>query len=138
MAVIDLAIPASYVPSSIQVTDAHRTEHISVSEWRDPVNDRLMYRLQLHDLDCFVSLDRMALAPHTRDKAAILAHVKYALSKGATQLKARYFARWSSHDAEQLGVTWGLCHKCGQASMWQPVINRSGNPVWECRGECPR
>jgi hypothetical protein len=103
------------------------------------VNDRTIFRLQLHDLHIHVALDSHALPPFTKDKLAAQAHIKYSLQKGAMQLQERYYARWSSHNADELGETWGLCHKCGQASMWQPIINRSApNAVWECRGECPR
>lgn len=125
------------IPKVIGVIDARKHDQIEVTEWQDPVNDRVLYRLQLQDMHIHVALDRNALPPYTKDKRAVEAHIKYSLQKGAMQLQDRYYARWSSHDADELGVTWGLCHKCGQASMWQPVIN-TGNPVWECRRECPR
>ena len=131
----DLAIPMQWrgkdtLPLAVRKTESlHPGEHrITVEESHDPARDALIYTLRLHDLRSRFVVEGVALIGTLQAKTA----VRVQIERAAMDLQRKYFALWSSWPIEELGVTWGLCHKCAQATGHQ-----YDDGVWECPHGCP-
>lgn len=105
---------------------------IHIREYHAPDRDAIVYDLQMGDLHRRLSIDGADMTVRRSEHAQI--YIRRRLEEAAMQLQKHYFARWSSWPIEQLGVTWGLCHKCGQAANGHYAY---GNGKWECPHGCP-
>lgn len=132
----DLSIPLhwaghNYLPLAVpkNIPPGKGEHRISITERKDPANDRIVFDLRLHDMMSRFSVSGSALLSH--DRAVV--DVRMRIEDAAMKLQKAYFARWSSWPNEELGVTWGLCHKCGQATSGR----YANGGVWECPSGCP-